>query len=465
MYQINFKQPCHLHFIGIGGISMSAFAELLHSFGFTISGSDKNRSPITEHLESLGMKIYVGQRASNITEDIDCVVYTAAISEDNEELKEVRNRNIPTLTRGQMVGACTTNYANTIAISGTHGKTSTTSILSVILLEAGLDPTINVGGMLNTINGNLRIGKSDTLLIEACEYTNSFLNFHPKRAAILNIDEDHLDFFKDLDDIRNSFHQFAKLLPFDGQLLINGDIPKLSELTSDLSCQVFTFGIAKEQASISNYDYAAANVVFDEHGHGSYDLYEKGKLLGKIELSLIGTHNVMNSLADIGIALQMNISFDIISSALKHYTGVNRRFQYKGSIGDVAIYDDYAHHPTAIKVTLEAAKRLPHNKIWCVFQPHTYSRTYELFDQFVDALTNADEIVLVDIYAAREKNIYGISSEDLQKKLADLGKKAYYFASFDEAEIFLLKNCINGDMLITMGAGDVQIIGEVLLGQ
>lgn len=462
MYKINFNEPIHIHFIGIGGISMSGFAELLHTAGFTISGSDSKKSKITEHLEAKGITILYGQKASNITPDIDLVVYTAAIHQDNPEMQAVLQRNIPRMDRAEMVGQVMLNYKNAIAIAGTHGKTTTTSMISQIFLEGDLDPTISVGGILKAIDGNIRIGKSDNFITEACEYTNSFLKFNPRYSIILNIEEDHLDFFKDITDIRHSFHLFAKRLPEDGVLFINGEIENYEEITRDLPCKVVSYGI--QSSTETQYTYSAANVSFNADGYGEYDLMHNGEFMDHITLGVVGMHNVSNSLPSIGLALERQIPLEVIKRGLTAFHGTERRFEYKGEVAGITIIDDYAHHPTEIKATLEAAKRYPHKSTWCVFQPHTYTRTKAFLKDFAKALTLADKIVLTDIYAAREVNTGEISSKNLQAELQQLGKEVYYFSSFEEIENFLLQNCNNGDLLITMGAGDVVSIGESLLG-
>jgi UDP-N-acetylmuramate--alanine ligase len=466
MYCINLKKPCRIHFIGIGGISMSGFAEYLHMQGFKVSGSDQHKSDITDHLSSLGINFYLGHRTSNINPDIEVAVYTAAISEDNVEIMEAKHLNIPLLSRAEMIGQLMLNFKDAIAVSGTHGKTSTTSMISSIFLEGGLDPTISVGGILDSIGGNIRMGNSEHFILEACEYTNTFLHFNPKRSVILNIDADHLDFFKDLQDIRNSFHLFAKKLPDDGQLFINGEIVNYEEITSDLNCEVLTYGITDPAYSetVLSFDYSAANIEFDDLSRGSYDLYYKGSFITRIKLNVSGLHNVSNSLPAIGVALQEGISIDVIKKALASFKNSKRRFEIKGNIGGVTVVDDYAHHPTEIRATLTTALRYPHKDIWCVFQPHTYSRTKQHLTEFAQVLSLADKIVLADIYASREKDPGDISSKNLADEIAKYGKEVYYFKSFDEIETFLLQNCMNGDLLITMGAGDIVTVGENLLG-
>ena len=460
MYQIDFSKKIHIHFIGIGGISMSGFAELLHAQGFTISGSDQNETKITLHLEEQGIKVMYGQRKENITMDIDLIVYTAAISEDNEEYIASVESGIPMMDRAQMVGQVMKNYERAIAISGTHGKTTTTSMASHILLAANMDPTISVGGILKAIDGNLRIGHSQNFITEACEYTNSFLKFHPTIGIILNIEEDHMDFFHNIEEIRNSFYNFANLLPENGLLIINGDIENYNEITKDTKAKVVTYSTTDKSCN-----YAADNITFDESGHGSFDLLENGEKIDRISLSVVGIHNISNALSAIAIARYLDISLDDIKSGLSSFEGTDRRFEYKGEIGGVTIIDDYAHHPTEITATLEAAKKYPHKRTWVVFQPHTYSRTKAFLKDFASALSLADKVVLADIYAAREVDTGEVSSKDILQELEKLGTKAYYFPSFDEIENFLLENCIQGDLLITMGAGNVVNIGESLLGK
>lgn len=457
MYKIDFQKPIHIHFIGIGGISMSGLAEILLEEGFTVSGSDSKSSPLTQKLEQLGAEIFYGQKASNIIDGIDCVVYTAAISRENAELIEAVAKKIPMLTRAELLGQLMKNYDTPIAVSGTHGKTTTTSMLSHVLLAGDMDPTISVGGILQAIGGNIRVGHSETFITEACEYTNSFLNFFPKIGIILNIEEDHLDFFKDLEDIRHSFHQFAALLPTDGTLIINGDIKNYEEICTDLTCNVITCG------SSPACNYSAENVRFDEKGLASFDLLKDGKHIERIDLSVPGYHNVSNALTAVAAAELLHIPMERIKKGLLEFHGTDRRFEYKGTMNGVTIIDDYAHHPTEILATLKAAKNYPHKELWCVFQPHTYTRTKAFFREFAEMLSHTDHLVLADIYAARETDTLGVSSKDLAEEAARLGTDSHYFGSFEEIEQFLKENCSSGDLLITMGAGDVVTIGEDLL--
>lgn len=460
MYQIDFHTPVHIHFIGIGGISMSGLAEILLKEGFTVSGSDAKESELTKHLESKGAVIYYGQKAENIKKGIQVIVYTAAIHPDNPEWKAAEEAGIPMLTRAELLGQIMRNYRTAIAVSGTHGKTTTTSMLSTVLLEAEKDPTISVGGILPAIGGNIRVGHSDTFLTEACEYTNSFLSFYPTVSIILNIEEDHMDFFKDLADIRRSFHRFAGLLPEDGLLVINGEIEHPEEITEGIHARVVTYGLTGAE------DYTVhGDISYDEKGCASFLLYHEKECVGPVTLNVPGIHNVSNALATLAAALELGIGFDTAAAGLCAFHGTDRRFQYKGEVNGVTIIDDYAHHPTEIEATLKAAANYPHKELWCVFQPHTYTRTKAFLKEFAQALSLADHVVLADIYAARETDTLGISSETLQKELQKLGKTCYYFPTFEEIEKFLLKKCMHGDLLITMGAGDVLKIGENMLSR
>lgn len=458
MYKLNFNNPIHVHFIGIGGISMSGLAEILLDEGFTISGSDSKESDLTKHLEAKGISVFYGQKASNIIPGIDLVVYTAAIHEDNPEFAQAKAQGLPMLSRAELLGQIMDNYEQSIAVAGTHGKTTTTSMISQILLEAKTDPTITVGGILEAINGNLRVGESEVFISEACEYTNSFLNFRPKYSIILNVEAEHLDFFKDLDDIRKSFHKFAANTLADGATIINGEIDNYTEIVEGLPQRIITYGLN------SSYDYYAENITYDEKACAIFSVMHDGQKIMDVHLNVPGKHNVSNSLAAIALCDIMDIPNEAVISGLLKFGGANRRFQYKGKIDGITIIDDYAHHPTEIKATLTAAANYPHERLVLVFQPHTYSRTKAFLDDFAEVLSMADVVVLADIYAAREQNTYGVSSKDILNLLKKKGTEAYYLPSFEEIEKFLLKNCINGDLLITMGAGNVVEIGEALLG-
>ena len=459
MYQIDFHHPIHIHFMGIGGISMSGLAEILLKEGFTISGSDIKHSQITDHLEEKGAHICYQQTADNITSGIDLVVYTAAINFDtNEEYKEAVKKGIPVMSRAALLGQLMHNYKNAIAVSGTHGKTTTTSMLSQILLEADTDPTISVGGILESIGGNIRVGHSDTFITEACEYTNSFLEFFPKISIILNIEEDHMDFFKDIDDIRKSFRAFAHKLPDYGSLVLNGEIDNIPYIVEGLEADYVTFGCNSKK-----FNFAAENITHDSLGHDSFDYYKNGVYQDRIQLNVTGDHNVNNALAAIAVADRLNLPMEAVKKGLLSFVGAKRRFEYKGTVNNFTIIDDYAHHPTEIQATLEACKNYPHNELWCIFQPHTYTRTRAFLDDFARALSMSDHVIITDIYAAREKDTGMVHAKDIADKMSAYDVDVHYISDFKDIEKFILKNCKKNDLLITMGAGNVDSIGDSLL--
>ena len=459
MYQIDFKKPIHVHFIGIGGISMSGLAEILLKEGFQISGSDAKGSDIVDNLMEMGAIVNIGQCAENITDNIDLVVYTAAVHADNPEYAACVEKEIPMLTRAQLLGQIMNNYKYSVAVSGTHGKTTTTSMLSQVFLEADVDPTISVGGILDSIGGNIRVGQSDYFVTEACEYTNSFHSFFPYISIILNVDADHLDFFSGIEEIIESFHTFAKNLPDNGTLVINGDMDCLATITDDLTCNILTFGM-----NASNRYYPSA-IEPDDKGHMNYTLMVDGVAQEQVHLNVGGMHNICNSLAVIAVADLLGIDREYALAGLACFGGAHRRFELKGTLGNVTVIDDYAHHPTEIKATLTTATNTPHNELWVVFQPHTYTRTKALFEEFADALKGFDHVIVTDIYAAREPDTGLVHAKDLADRIKELGSDARYFSTFEAVENYLLKNCKKNDLLITMGAGDVYLIGEELLGQ
>ncbi len=445
-----------VHFIGIGGISMSGLAEILLNRNFKVSGSDMKSSPITDKLLADGAEIYIGQKGDNINEDIDLVVYTAAISEDNPELIKAKELSIPTMTRAEFLGNIMKGHKFNVAISGTHGKTTTTSMVSHICLDANLDPTILVGGQLDAIDGNVRPGNSDYFITEACEYKGSFLKFFPYVGVILNIDADHLDYYKDINDIENAFIQFSKLIPEDGCLVCCAEDERMKNVISQSKCNVVTYGI-------NIGDVTAKNIVFNEKGCAYFDVYKGDTKLLSLQLNVPGKHNILNALASICVGLTLSIPHENIVKGLQEYKGTHRRFEIKGIKNGVTVIDDYAHHPTEIQATLNAAKNYPHKKIFCVFQPHTYSRTINLFKEFSEAFNDVDELILADIYAAREKDTGIVSSAMLSNKISSLGVKFSNINSFEEIVSHLEKNLQSGDVLLTVGAGDVFKIGEMYL--
>lgn len=458
MYKIDFNNPIHVHFIGIGGISMSGLAKILKDKGFRVSGSDSVSSALTTELEEDGCLISYEQSANNINTDINLVVYTAAIQSSNPELAKAFELGIPTITRADLLGQIMNNYKVAVNVAGTHGKTTTTSMVSEVLIAADADPTISLGGILDSIGGNIRLGKSDIFVTEACEYTNSFLSFFPTINIILNIEEDHLDFFKDINDIRHSFKLFTEKLPENGTLIINSDIDDIDYFYKDTTCNVITVGSDPAKSK-----YSATDISYDSFGCCTYTLLIEGTPSGTISLKVPGIHNVYNSLAAVALGFELDIPFVKIQQGLLSFNGTKRRFEKKGEINGVTIIDDYAHHPDEIAATLNSAKHYPHNNIWCVFQPHTYSRTKILLDKFAESLSHADKVVLADIYASRETDDLGISSADLMEEIRKFGTECYYFPSFEEIQKFLSNNCINGDLLITMGAGDIYKVGENML--
>lgn len=461
MYEVDFNKPCHAHFIGIGGVSMSGLAEILKNDGFTVSGSDMKESDTTKSLEAGGIKVFYGQVASNISDDIDFVVYTAAIHPDNEEFVEVQRRNIPLLTRAQLLGQLMDNYNYSVAVAGTHGKTTTTSMMSYIMLEAGTDPTISIGGHLNEINGNIRVGNSEYFVTEACEYTNSYHEFKPYASIILNVDNDHLDFFKNIENIAASFATFATKTREGGALIVNGDMKyrdQIVDAVKDRDIKVFTFG--KNPGN----DFEARNIHLNELGNATYELYIHGEDKGEVTLSVTGEHNAVNSLSAIAASLYIGISLEDIKEGLRKCHSADRRFQYKGTTeSGVTIIDDYAHHPTEISASLAVANSVKKADLWVAFQPHTYSRTMAHLKDFAKALSVSDHVLLADIYAAREVDDGSVSSKDLEKELKNLGCDAVYLGSFEEIKKYFKNNSKHNDMLITMGAGNIDSLGVELL--
>lgn len=456
-YRIDFEHPNHIYFMGIGGISMSGLAEILLKEGFRISGSDAKESSFTDRLSALGATVVYGQRSENITDDIDCVVYTAAIHPDNPEYRSAVEKQIPMLTRAELLGQMMRRYRRSIAVSGTHGKTTTTSMLSHILVKAGTDPTISVGGVLPLIGGNIRVGGNDTFLLEACEYTNSFLSFSPTMEIILNVEADHLDFFKDIDDIRSSFHRFVERLPEDGTVIIDSRIRAYRELVRDFPGRVVTVGT-------KGADIYAEELLYDEYGCPSFVPVAFGEALSRVQLAVPGEHNIFNALAAIAAGLELGLPAARIREGLQDFRGTVRRFEKKGELNGATIIDDYAHHPQEIEATLRAAEHYPHRELWCVFQPHTYSRTRALLPEFGRALELSDHVLLADIYAARETDTLGVSAADVERAInADTPGKALYLSSFEEIERYLMEKLSPGDLCITMGAGDIYRVGEELL--
>ena len=451
------KKYNKIHMVGIGGVSMSGIAEILNSWGFTITGSNNVENENTKKLEEAGIKVFIGHHAENVVGS-DVVVHTAAIKEDNIELKVAKNLGIPTIERADFLGEITRCFTDTITIAGTHGKSTTTSMVSLCFLEADKDPSIQVGADLSQIDGNYKVGNSEHFIIESCEYVESFLKFSPKSEIILNIDNDHLDYFKTFENVKNAFIKYVKLLPDDGILVVNGDDKNCLDLPQYTNAKTLTYGITNK-----NVDFFAVNIVFDNDGFPEFDVYSHDKFYERIKLHVPGMHNVLNALGCIALCNEYGLSKEEIKKGLSKFTGVGRRFEFKGKVNNASVYDDYGHHPTEIVATAKALMNKKYNESWVVFQPHTYSRTKLLLDDFAKALLNFDNIIVLDIYAARETNTYNISSQDLSDKIKSLGKDALYIKDFDECVSYLKSHVKENDIIITQGAGTVTEIGGKLV--
>ncbi len=450
------KNYKNIYMIGIGGVSMSGIAELLKHWGFSVSGSDVSRSDATDKLIENGIPVTIGHNPELIS-NFDLVVYTAAISPDDVELNRATDLGIPTVERKDFLGAITRAFRNTICISGTHGKTTTSSMVSMCFLEANQDPTIQIGADLDAIDGNYRVGRSEFFILEACEYAESFLKFSPKAEIILNIDNDHLDYYKDLDHIKNAFVDYVKLLPDDGILVYNYDDENCLHLSQNTKAKGITYGIKN-----SNANFVAKNIIFDDNGYPSFDVYHNNSFYKTMKLSIPGKHNVLNALACIALCDEFGIDKNDIKNALKKFKGAERRFEFVGKLNGAKIYDDYGHHPTEIKAVYEAMKKKQYNHSWIVFQPHTYSRTKLLLNEFADVLMNFDNIIVTDIYAAREQDNHEVTGKDIVDKIDSLGRKAYYISDFDDIAEFLTRNVKEDDIVLTQGAGTVTKIAHKL---
>lgn len=452
------KKYNHIHLIGIGGISMSAIAETLKNWKFTVTGSDSTESDITKKLNMHGIKTTIGHDIEN-SKKADLIIYSAAIPETDPEIQIAKENSIPLIGRGEFVGYLTKLYNEAICISGTHGKTTTTSMISICFINAKKDPTIEVGALLNKIDGNYRVGNSEYFILESCEYKANFLKFFPNTAIILNIDNDHLDYYKTFENIIKTFKEFALLVENNGLVITNADDKNCFALKDIVKSKFISYGIENEKS-----DFIAKNISFDNNGFPEFEVYKNQKYFTKIKLSVAGKHNIYNALACISVCDYYGIPKEIICSSLKEFTGASRRLEFKGNLnGNISIFDDYAHHPTEIVATANAIKNKKYNKSWVIFQPHTYSRTNSLLDDFSEALMNFDNIILLDIYAARETNTLGISSKDLAQKISSKGKEVIYIPDFNEVVEFIKKNSKPNDIIITLGAGTVTNIGPMLL--
>ena len=439
----------HAHLVGIGGVSMSSLAEVLHDNGLTISGSDWQESAKVAHLRELGITIHTGpQNAENIR-GADCIIRTAAAGDDNPEIAAARAAGIPVFERAEAWGAIMQRYKNAVCIAGTHGKTSTTSMTTHIFMAAQADPTVMIGGTLPLIRSDYRVGKGDTIILESCEYCNSFHHFFPTIAVVLNVEADHLDFFKDLDDIKASFRRFATLAEENGRIVGNADDDNTMDALAGLP--VFTFGIKCEA------DLRAENLVWD-HGMPEFDIVAEGKLYTHLSLKVGGMHSVYNALAAAASAYLLGIDGTAVKEGLETFTGAGRRFEYRGELNGAKIYDDYSHHPSELAALFSMVKPLGYERIICAFQPHTYTRTKALFDEFVEQLKSVDQVILAEIFAAREKNTIGISSRDLAEKIPG----AVFCPTLDEVTERLRGMARPGDLILTVGAGNIVSVADAL---
>lgn len=448
--------PKHIHFVGIDGISMSALAAIMLKRGWRVSGSDLKQSSLTKRLVMEGATFYLGHSEDNV-KGADVVVFTAAVKPDNAELTKARALGIEILSRAEFLGTLMGEAKFGIAISGSHGKTTTTALTGIMFEQAGLDPTVLVGGELDAIGGNVKVGASDYFIAEACEYVETFLALRPYLGVILNIDADHLDYFGDLEHVITAFKRFAKLIPPEGVLIACNDDANVRDILPGLSCKLVTYGLTQGAT------WWATNITMRPEGGSLFDVYYRGELLGRAHLKLNGRHNISNSLASLAVGNIVGIPFETMVETLRTFTGTHRRFEQKGRFNGASVVDDYAHHPTEIKATLAAAQSIAQRKLVVAFQPHTYSRTKTLLQEFAHAFGDADEVIVTDIYASREKDTLGISSVDLVAKMQGIHPNARHIGGLEEAASYLSKHLKPGDLLITMGAGDIHRVGESLL--
>lgn len=444
-----------VHFIGIGGVSMSGLAAILLNAGYKVSGSDSKESELTERLKSKGAEIYIGHKKENLN-NVDIVVYTAAIPMDNPEIIKAKEINADLMDRAAFLGYLMKSHHLNVAVAGTHGKTTTTSMISHIALEGNLDPTILVGGDLDIINGNYRVGNSDYFITEACEYKQSFLRFYPYVGIILNIDADHLDFYRDINHIEETFLEFSKLIPEDGFLIGNADDARVNKIMAQSKANVISYGV-------ENGILRATNITFKPNGCTKCDVEYKGDVILSLDLNVPGMHNLSNALAAVATGIAFSLDNASIVRGLESFGGAHKRFEFKGEIDGVKVIDDYAHHPVEIKATLSTAKNMDSKRTICVFQPHTYTRTKTLFDEFATCFGDADKLILMDIYAAREKDTGLVNSVELGDAIRANGVDCRNVHSHEEA-LEVAKSILEpGDLFMTVGAGDVVKVGEALL--
>ena len=433
----------HVHFVGIGGSGMSPLAEILHSLGFLVTGSDVNESDNVARMRRLGLSVFLPQKAENI-QGADLVVYTAAVSADNPELIAAQEQNVPLMERAKLLGNLSHRFHNTVAVAGTHGKTTTSSMLSQILLQADHDPSVFIGGRLPLLDANGHAGSSDTFVCEACEFKDHYLEMNPAISIILNVDADHLDYFGSLKNVIASFRQFATQTT--NTLIVNAEDANTMEAVEGLTHAA----IVRYGYSLDN-DWSAQNISLHNGAYGCYDLYHHDQKIASVSLGVPGEHNVLNSVAAAAAAHLCGATAAEIADGLAAFHGAGRRFEFLGTVKDITVADDYAHHPTEIVATLQAAKAMPYSRVWAVFQPFTFSRTAQHLCEFAEALSIADKVVVSDIMGSREKNEWNVSSADITDKIDG----AYYLPTFDDISTFVAENAKPGDLILTMGGGDV----------
>ena len=453
-----FRPFQHIHFVGVGGIGMSGIAEVLANLGFRVSGSDQKKSEVTARLEELGCEITEGHAAENVG-DAHVVVRSTAVRDDNPEIVEAQRRSIPVIPRAEMLAELMRMKPYTVACAGSHGKTTTTSMVATVLGIAGLDPTFVVGGIVRSYRSNARLGKSELMVVEADESDRSFLMLTPMIAVVTNIDREHMDYYHDMEDVRKCFADFVNKVPFYGAAVLCLDDPHVQAVIPNVARRRITYGLSA-QADISAHD-----ITYDQSFGSSFTVLSGVNALGRVSLKVPGKHNVYNSLAAIAVALELDVPFDTIAHALKEFIGADRRFQFKGEEKGVTVVDDYGHHPTEIKATLSAARiAAPNRRIVVLFQPHRYTRTNDLMDEFASAFNNADVLFVTDIYAASEVPIEGVTAEILTKRIKSYGhKNAEFIGAVEDAPAIMAEAVREGDLVITLGAGSVSRASDQLV--
>ena len=442
------KKGQHLHFIGIGGCSMNGLAMIMHEKGYIVTGSDRVASDFTKHLESLGIRVYIGHDASHI-QGADAIVYSAAIKPTNPEMAAALEKGVPTIERSVLLGMISEHFHEVVGIAGCHGKTTITSMLGLILLKAQKDPTIHVGGEVDFLTGGTRVGQSELFVTEACEYVRSFLTLRPTIEVINNIDDDHLDCFKDIDEIASVFNEFVHLMPERGVFVANIDDERVAALVAQSPVATVTYALNQKA------DFTADDIVYDELGHPSFTVVERGAKVQKIQLSVPGRHNIQNALAAIAVARQLGVPYALIAEALHGYHLVARRFEFFGEKDGVKLFHDYAHHPSEIKACLEAAQQTPHKKLWCIFQCNSYTRAKTLMEKYGRCFAEADEVLVPDIYPGRDIDTGIVHAKDLVAEIAKNGTKVQYLPTFEQIRDYLQANWQPGDLVVAVGSGDV----------